>query len=146
LVSTIGLLSGVAAAGTPLKTIILTGVILIFVEAFSMAVGSLLSDHSAEEYLKQGEVAIKKSLGASTVMFFSYFVTGFIPLAPYLIFSLDIAFIVSIVVSLIALFMLGMFNARESGLGMLSHGLEMLCIGGIAIVIGITIGRVILLV
>jgi VIT1/CCC1 family predicted Fe2+/Mn2+ transporter len=38
LVSTVGLLSGVAVAGVASRTILLTGVVLIFVEAFSMAV------------------------------------------------------------------------------------------------------------
>ncbi len=50
LVSTVGLLSGVAAAGVETKTIVLTGVVLIIVEALSMAVGSYLSEYSVEEY------------------------------------------------------------------------------------------------
>ena len=40
LVSTVGLLSGVAIAGVPSRTILLTGVVLILVEAFSMAAGA----------------------------------------------------------------------------------------------------------
>ena len=51
LVSTVGLLSGVAIAGVEQKYIFITGLILIFVEAFSMAVGSFLSEESAEKYI-----------------------------------------------------------------------------------------------
>ena len=40
LVSTVGLLSGVAVANVDQATIFLTGMVLIFVEAFSMGVGS----------------------------------------------------------------------------------------------------------
>jgi len=144
LVSTIGLLSGIAVAGTESKIIILTGIVLIFVEAFSMGIGSLLSQHSAEEYLKQDEVALKKSLKTSSVMLVSYFISGFIPLAPYLIFSVGNALPLSILVSLIALFMLGVFNAKESGLGMISHGFEMLFIGGLAIAVGVGVGQIVL--
>ena len=50
LVSTVGLLSGVAVANVPMTTILLTGLILIFVEAISMAAGSFLSEYSAEGY------------------------------------------------------------------------------------------------
>ena len=49
LVSTVGLLSGIAIADVPGHTIFLTGVVLIFVEAFSMAAGTFLSEYSAEE-------------------------------------------------------------------------------------------------
>lgn len=49
LVSTVGLLSGLAIAGAARGTIILSGVTLIFVEAFSMGIGSLLSEHQKED-------------------------------------------------------------------------------------------------
>ena len=42
LVSTVGLLSGVAVAGVTRTDIFITGIILIFVEAFSMGVGNFL--------------------------------------------------------------------------------------------------------
>ena len=48
LVSTVGLLSGIAIGGVPKSAIILTGIVLIFVEAFSMGVGSYLSEYSVE--------------------------------------------------------------------------------------------------
>lgn len=69
LVSTVGLLSGVAMAGVARQTIFLTGVILIFVEAFSMVVGSFFSELSAEEYEKRGYVPIHKSVAGSIIMF-----------------------------------------------------------------------------
>jgi len=68
LVSTVGLLSGIASAGASTATIFLTGTVLIFVEAFSMAVGSYLSEESVEEY----EKAIKLyNEGRSVVEYYS---------------------------------------------------------------------------
>jgi len=50
LVSTVGLLSGIAAADTSRFTIITTGIVLIFVEAFSMGIGSFLSEETSEQF------------------------------------------------------------------------------------------------
>lgn len=139
LVSTVGLLSGIAVGGIIRSEIILTGVILIFVEAFSMGVGSLLSEHSSEEYLHGRDIPIRMSVKGGFIMFISYFLAGFIPLSPYFFLEIDLALKISILFSLIALFVLGGINAKISKLGLLRHGLEMLIIGGIAVGIGVIV-------
>src|SRR3990167_566610 len=73
LVSTVGLLSGIAIAGVGKETILLTGIILIFVEAFSMGAGSFLSQASAEEYSTQKSMIHNHSIFAGSIMFASYF-------------------------------------------------------------------------
>jgi VIT1/CCC1 family predicted Fe2+/Mn2+ transporter len=83
LVSTVGLLSGIAVAKVTNRTIVLTGLVLIFVEGFSMGVGSLLSEHSVEQLELKGEAKLETSAGGAVAMFLSYFAAGFIPLAPY---------------------------------------------------------------
>ncbi len=142
LVSTVGLVSGIALAGVSADTILLTGTVLICVEAFSMAAGEYLSEFETEEYLKQGIVSGHKSLVASLIMFVSYFVSGFIPLFPYLFMPSLSALPYSIGAALIALFVLGMFGARVSRTSYLSHGIRMLLVGGAAIVIGILAGQI----
>lgn len=141
LVSTVGLISGVAIAGASKSAIFLTGMVLIFVEAFSMGVGSFLSEQSSETYIKQGPSASRLSLGAAVIMFASYFLSGFIPLSPYLI-AADTrqAFVWSILASLIALFVLGMWGASLSKLPKARGGLRMMLIGGIAIALGVSVG------
>ncbi|MBI2484529.1 VIT1/CCC1 transporter family protein [Candidatus Uhrbacteria bacterium] len=141
LVSTVGLLSGIAIADIPTKTILLTGIVLIFVEAFSMAVGSFLSEHSAEEYLEKRAVSYVQPLMNGMIMFFSYFVSGFIPLMPYVFFGSQTALPVSIVASLAALFLLGVIGAKISGVPAWRSGLRMCVIGGAAVLIGVVVGR-----
>lgn len=85
LVSTVGLLAGIGVAGIGKSQIIITGLVLIFVEGFSMAVGSLLSEQSVQEYEVHKEVGFSKSISAAVVMFFSYVLAGLIPLAPFFI-------------------------------------------------------------
>jgi VIT1/CCC1 family predicted Fe2+/Mn2+ transporter len=140
LVSTAGLLSGIAVANVPRETILLAGIVLIFVEAFSMAVGSFLSESSAEKYLAKHEVVSRTSVLSAGVMFFSYFFSGFLPLAPYLFLPVEIAFWCSMVVSLIALFVLGVVGAKISQTSLLRGGIKMCMIGGIALLLGVLVG------
>lgn len=142
LVSTVGLLSGIAIAGVPRSAIFVTGVVLIFVEAFSMAAGSFLSEYSAEEYESEKDAPIRLPLMTSFVMFVSYFFSGFVPLFPYVVWDTLDAFRISIGFSLIALFVLGIFGAVLSGRSLLKRGIRMLVIGGVAILIGILAGQI----
>lgn len=143
LVSTVGLLSGIAIADIPVKTIILTGVVLIFVEAFSMAIGSFLSERSSAEYISGAGRTGRSTAIAGVIMFFSYFIAGFVPLSPYIFTNPQSAFTLSILFSLIALFILGGVSARFSKTSMFKTGMRMLLIGGIAIAVGVTVGKLI---
>ena len=142
LVSTVGLLSGIAIAEVGRETIFLTGAVLVFVEAFSMAVGSLLAEQSAEEYEFQKEISMKKSLLGGVVMFFSYLLSGAIPLLPYLFLPTSTALLCSIGLSLVALLTLGVIDARISHIPVIKNSFRILLLGGIAIAIGISIGRI----
>ena len=142
LVSTSGLISGIAAAQSSKSVIFLTGTILIFVEAFSMGVGSYLSEEFAEDYTKLNRPKLHLSLISGLIMFLSYFISGFLPLVPYLFFEIKTALFISITVSLLALFLLGAISAKFWHVSILKHGLKMLIIGGLAILIGIVIGNI----
>ncbi len=141
LVSTVGLLSGVAVAGVPRSTIIVTGLILITVEAFSMAVGSFLSEHSVEEYIERKETSFRLPFVDSIIMFLSYIGAGLIPLSPYFFFNTRSALWTSVILSLATLFLLGSLSAKLSKTNILKHSFEMLTIGGAAILVGIIVGR-----
>lgn len=141
LVSTVGLISGVAIADMSRSNILLIGAVLVFVEAFSMAVGSLMSEHSVEEYVNHKDVPFWNSASGALIMFFAYFIFGFVPLSPYVFTPIKYAFWISIVFSLVALFFLGFLTSKISGAKVLRNGLEMLALGGAAIVIGVVVGK-----
>jgi len=142
LVSTVGFVSGIAAAGLPKENIFLSGMVLIFVEAFSMGVGSYLSEDSAAEYTKRKREQSFSIAGAG-IMFFSYLMFGLIPLSPYIVFTTAVAFPTSIVLSLIALFLLGALSAQYFQRDFMRHGLKMLVVGGLAIAAGIVVGQLV---
>ncbi|MFM2330600.1 MAG: hypothetical protein RLZZ26_107 [Candidatus Parcubacteria bacterium] len=143
LVSTVGLLAGIDVAGAPHKTVVLTGIIYGFVEAFSMAVGNFLSEESAEEYESKADVPNGPSALAGVVMFISFVFASFIPLAPYFFSATWMAFASSIVVSIVALFIVGMISARLARLPMLWRGARMALLGGAAILMGVIIGTIV---
>lgn len=135
LVSTVGVLFGVATT-TPDKAVILaTGFIVVTVEALSMGAGSFLSETSSEELDGNNDTILSPTADA-IVMFFSYFLAGFIPLAPYAFFEASIARYVSMVVGIIGLFALGYIPTRK-----LNSGLRMATIGGMAVMVGFIIGH-----
>ncbi|MEK7138341.1 MAG: VIT1/CCC1 transporter family protein [Patescibacteria group bacterium] len=142
LVSTVGLLSGIASASVPKGTIFLTGVILILVEAISMAAGSFLSERSTEDLEAQHEVSPRKSIIGSITMFFSYLIAGIIPLLPYSFLEISLALPLSILFTLIALFVLGLFSAKISHTPILKSAIRMLVIAGIAILVGVIVGKI----
>lgn len=141
LVSTVGLLSGIAVADIPKSTILLTGIILIFVEAISMTAGSFLSEHSVHEYVNRSEKVTKVTLVSSLIMFFSYFLSGFLTLFPYVVFPVTEALEISITISIILLFILGIVGAKISKTNIIKGGLRMAMVGGIAISVGVLCGN-----
>lgn len=144
LVSTVGLLSGVALAGVTTATVVLTGVVLIFVEAFSMAAGEFLSEYETEQVEAGGSVSSRTSLIASAIMFISYLISGFVPLSPYLFFTTsDAALPYSVGASLVALFVLGLVGAQVTQTAYLKHALRMTLVGGAAILVGVLAGQLV---
>jgi len=141
LVSTVGLLSGIDVSGTSRQIIILTGIVYAFVEAFSMAVGSFLSEQSTEEYDIKGEVPDGKPFVAGIVMFVSFILASFIPIVPYLFAGLTEALWLSIILSIVALFVVGLVSAKIDKVHILKNALKMAFLGGAAIVIGVIVGK-----
>lgn len=80
------------------------------------------------------------SLKGGLAMFVSYIVGGLIPLVAYLTLPITNAIPLSIIISLIGLFCLGALTTRLTKQSPLASGLRMLTIGGIALIVGVTVG------
>jgi hypothetical protein len=70
--STVGFLSGVAVSGISRETLLFTGILLIFVEAFSMALGSLISEHVVLESRQKKSLPLFNSFAGPITMFLAY--------------------------------------------------------------------------
>ncbi len=135
LVSTVGVLFGVSTAMQDKQTILLTGLVVIAVEALSMGAGSFLSETSAQEFDSNNKYN-ESPKTSGIIMFSSYFIAGFIPLIPYLIFDINTGKLVSVIVALITLFILGFLPTKN-----VSGGIRMVVVAGLAILIGYLIGN-----
>jgi vacuolar iron transporter family protein len=202
MVSTLGAITGIAAATQDYFTVLLAGFVVVSVESISMAVGSYISSKSkraiderklfeeteelhnfpVEEkkelvgmYLEDGwteELAVQMAEQASQnkelflkemayrelkifpdgledplkngiFMGGSYIIGGFIPLVPYLFFSIQIALPISIICTLCALFALGAWVTKYSKRSWVKAGLEMVALAGVAALVGFGVGQLI---
>lgn len=134
LVSTAGVVFGVASSGkyTPSQTI-LTGLIVVAVEALSMGVGSYLSEESVHEVEKKHT---DNPVVGALIMFFSYLLAGTAAVAPYALMAPSTAKYASAAISIVLLFLLGLLPKRS-----LRDGLRMVIVAGLAIAIGYAIGH-----
>lgn len=74
-------------------------------------------------------------------MFFSYVIGGLIPLIPYFILPIKTSIFVSIVSTMLGLFLLGVITVRFTKRSWWKSGAEMFGLAGLATVVGYIIGR-----
>ena len=142
LAATVGLLSGIAAESVPHETILLTGFVYIFVEAFSMGIGSFLAEETGQEYEGKRTVSSLRAAKGGIAMFASCVLAGLVPIIPYLYFPAEYALAGSILLSLLMLSLLGFVHARLVRLPIFPRVLRMLLLGGTAILVGVVVGKV----
>ena len=104
LISTTGVVAGVALAGLKHGDVVTTGGILVLVEALSMAFGAFVSEDSFMTTAKMTHGATDV-LSYAAIMFVAYLAAGLIPLAPFLL-RLDGAWKYSIALAVASLFAL----------------------------------------
>ncbi len=136
LVSTVGVLFGVASTSFNDGFILITGFLVVTVEALSMGAGAFLSEKSAQEFAEENETG-ESTIIDGLVMFAAYFFAGFIPLLPYIFIPGASAKYFSILFSVIALFFLGFVPQRS-----FKSGVRMMVVAGLAIFAGFLIGSV----
>ena len=85
----------------------------------------------------------RQTLGRGFFMFFSYVIGGMVPLFAYLILPIASAVYLSVVITLIALFCLGVLTTRYTKRSWLKTGLRMLLLGGVALVVGLAVSRLV---
>ncbi|HJM04010.1 MAG TPA: VIT1/CCC1 transporter family protein [Candidatus Saccharimonadaceae bacterium] len=139
LVSTTGVIVGVAAGTGDKDIVILAGVVTILVEALSMGSGQYLSLRSARQLDKKE--SFKMPAISGIVMFISYFLAGLVPLLSVLIFPIEYSAYVAIAASLTCLLVLGYAKGKVVGASPLRSALEVFVIGGIATAIGLIAGN-----
>ena len=141
LVSTVGLLAGIATAEISNQAILTTGLVLIVVEGFSMGVGSFLTEETTQEMAGQTPQTLQAVKGAF-IMLISYCLAGLIPLSPYIFLKNTSAVLTSVLLSLFGLFVLGFGTSKYYDRpNPVRHAIRMLVLGGSAVLVGMLVGK-----
>jgi len=149
LVSTLGTITGIAAGTQSTYIVLLSGLVLIAVEATSMSAGSYLSSKSAAEAEREiakeeGKDAVIETtpLRAAIVMGIFYFLGGFVPLAPYFFLPVAAAVWPSVAATVVILFLVGVWSAKVTKRSVWKGGVEMVVVSIGAAILGYLIGRI----
>lgn len=137
LVSTMGVITGIAEGSRDKFIILLSGLIVVVVEALSMASGEYLSSKSETELTKKRVVNPKV---AGIFMGVSYMVGGSVPVIPYIFASGRSAIYLSVLATMFALFIVGYVKSKFVKVDALKGGLEMLIIAGASALVGYIVG------
>ncbi len=136
LVSTTGLVAGIAAGSQDVKFILLAGVVAVAVEAVSMGAGQYLSQKAVSEY--DGNKA--SPVGTGITMFLAYIIAGAVPIAPMAFLNYPLSLFVSVGAALTALYIIGFIKGKIVNRPASRSGFEVLIIGGAATLIGLLVG------
>jgi VIT1/CCC1 family predicted Fe2+/Mn2+ transporter len=140
LVSTTGVIVGVATGTGNVDIVIMAGIITILVESLSMGVGQYMSEKAVHQMDKSGKHTDNLYVGGALMML-SYFLGGLVPLTPMLFFPITTAISITILASLLGLFILGFLKAKIVRVDPLKSAVEITILGGIATAIGIVAGN-----
>ncbi len=139
LVSTTGVIVGVAIGTQDKGVVLLAGVATIMVEALSMAAGQYMSEKTVQQMNKTKKHTDNLLVGA-LIMYGSYFLGGLVPLAPIILFPLPQAAYASIIFSLLGLLVLGIIKAKIVKESATRSAIEILILGGAATAVGLLVG------
>jgi vacuolar iron transporter family protein len=155
-VSTLGILVGVAAGTNNRFFVILSGLVVIFVESLSMAAGTYLSNKSELEIqaARSRPSLLRKILfhnspkkpstspiKESGYMGLSYIIGGFVSLVSFFFLPPSLAVISAVLLSLTFLFLVGFLKGRISQTSSFKSGLEMMTVSALASFVGFVIGK-----
>jgi len=141
LVSTMGAVTGIAIGTEDRMVIILSGLVILAVEATSMSAGSFLSTETAERAEeKSDKVVHQRSIKAAFVMFVSYVFGGMLPLTPYLLLPPDLAILPSVILAVLALAGVGFWTGRFTKRAGWKTAIEMVVVSLVAAGIGYLVG------
>ncbi len=141
LVSTTGVIAGVAAGANKSELVILAGVVTITVESLSMGVGQYMSEKAVHQLDKNGKHTDNLYI-VGILMFLSYFLGGLVPLLPIVMFQLPFSATLSIIAALVGLFILGYLKAHIVKVNPFKSAFEILILGGATTLIGLIVGKI----
>lgn len=142
-VTTFAVVSGVMGASLSSSIVLILGFANLFADGFSMAISNYLSTKSENELAQHHHNAVKTALAT----FMSFMFIGLIPLISFIValitksdYLVKNQFLFSIILTGVALFVVGLFKGEIMKKHKILSSLETLLIGGIAAIVAFFVG------
>lgn len=150
IVSTLGVVVGIAAGTDSRYIVLLSALVVIIVESLSMGAGTYLSNKSQMEIdLAEGKRGflgdrhvIVQSVSDSLFMAASYILGGLVSVLPFFFLAPRDAIIPSILVSVLTLFYIGFVKGKIARINPYKSGLEMSLVSLTAALLGYLVGKI----
>ena len=146
IITTFAVVAGVAGGGLPLRVVLIIGAANLLADGLSMAVGNYLSIRSHESVLEAQDLPEEEAFPVrhATMTFLAFAGAGIVPLVPYMIPRLaGDRFVWSLVLTLVAMFVVGSSRALIANVRWWKAGFEMLGLGAVVAAIAYASGGVV---
>jgi VIT1/CCC1 family predicted Fe2+/Mn2+ transporter len=144
IITTFAVVAGVAGANLSTKVIIILGVANLLADGFSMATSNYLARKSENDYKKTltgtSHALEKNPLKNAGATFLSFILAGAIPLLPYVCGIENNLFVLAIISTSLALFIVGSLRSLITKVKWYIGGLEMLGVGAVAASVAYFVG------
>jgi VIT1/CCC1 family predicted Fe2+/Mn2+ transporter len=133
IITTFAVVAGVSGGGLPLRVVLIIGAANLFADGLSMGAGNYLSIRSHESVLEaQGAPEQEAApFRHACATFLAFVAAGIVPLLPYALPVLPAdRFVLSMALTLMALFVVGASRALVANVRWWHGGMEMLALGG----------------
>lgn len=152
LVSSLGAVSGIAAATKDPILVLVSGCIIILVESISMAAGTYLSDKTEFQQRRtsllyrlnprhQQTGEFQYATDGAISMGISYMAGGSLVLISYMLLPVNSALVTSIITTALILFLVGYIKAALTDVSRLRSGFETMFVSLAAAAVGLIIGN-----
>jgi vacuolar iron transporter family protein len=148
IITTFAVVAGVAGAALSPSVVIILGFANLLADGFSMATSNYLARKSESDYKKTLEnpsstekIPDINPVKNALATFFSFVIAGVIPLIPYTIGIKGDVFILAIISTSIALFVVGSLRSIVTKIKWYKGGSEMLLVGALAALVAYLIGH-----
>lgn len=134
IITTFAVVAGVAGGGLSLPVVLIIGAANLLADGLSMAAGNYLSIRAYESVLETQHLPEEEAfpLRHGTATFLAFVAAGLLPLVPYMLPVLPIdRFALSVLLTLLALFVVGASRALISNVRWWTGGVEMLGLGAV---------------
>lgn len=156
LVSTLGAVSGIAAATHSRVLVIISALVIVMVESCSMAAGTYISDKTEIEQNRQRRIGLlglfsifrdRRSetyfaVEGALAMGAAYVIGGIITVSSYAFLPVTTALLTSLILTCICLFVIGYSKAVITHVPRIRSGLETMFVSIVAAAIGLLIGNI----